>query len=70
MPQDPILIMKAPILQAQGGVIYYSFLNCFAFCFLASTASSQQSTRPAAAGLKVDSSGVWGLGFGGLGFLV
>ena len=23
--------------QAQGGVIYYSFLNCFAFCFLAAT---------------------------------
>lgn len=26
-----------PQFKAQGGVIYYSFLNCFAFCFLAST---------------------------------
>jgi len=26
-----------PQFKAQGGMIYYSFLNCFAFCFLAST---------------------------------
>ncbi|CAE7217096.1 unnamed protein product [Symbiodinium natans] len=26
-----------PQFKAQGGVIYYSFMNCFIFCFLAST---------------------------------